>query len=235
MADTSAVEAPAGYRLGDPIALTDLLALPPDGRRYARDPAGRLSLRSPDHARRHRSPISRLVAALVRRVPATWEVAPEPGIALPILIHLRGGRLPASSLGPQAIEPDVAVFSTTLEDDVAHFGVSDLRLVVEVLSTSTWRADLGLGEADQVDRWRSYLASGVPELWVINVGVEDARLPTGSGLFLRNAGEAWQPLEGRDLVVGPPVVHGLGAVTGGIARSNTLEGEVDVGALLAAL
>lgn len=65
MADTStAVEAPAGYRLGDPIALADLLALPPDGRRYARDPAGRLCLMSPDHTRRHRSPISRLIASL---------------------------------------------------------------------------------------------------------------------------------------------------------------------------
>jgi hypothetical protein len=151
------------------------------------------------------------------------------------LIRLGGDRLPPSPLGPQAIDPDVGVFSAAPVDDAVHYGIAELRLVIEVLSRSTWRADLGVGEGDDVDRWSSYLASGVRELWIVNVGVDEAPLPPRSGLFLGNAGEAWRPLDGRDLVVGPPAVHGLGPVTGGVVRSGALEGEVDVGALLAGL
>lgn len=225
-------------RLGDPITLADLLALPPDGRRYARDAAGRLCLMSPDDSQLHRRPLTRLVKRLVRSAPDAWEVHPEPGLDLGRLFHLRGGEVPRSPRGPQSIEPDIAVFDRVAEPaplSPRAFRPAGLRLVVEVLSTSTWNADLGLGEADAVDRWRTYLAAGVPELWVLNVGVDEAPLPPGAGLFLKNAGATWTSLGGRDLVLASTSIHGVSPITAGVVRSEALSTDLDVGALWAEL
>jgi hypothetical protein len=75
--------------------------------------------------------------------------------------------------------------------------------VVEILSPGTWNADLGEGEADDVDRPRTYLENGVLEYWTLNVGVEHPTCPLAprSGRFLERTedGGAW-----RDL----PVVEG---------------------------
>lgn len=222
-------------RLGDPITLADLLALPPDGMRYTRDAAGRLCLMSPDHHRHHRRPLSRLMRRLGRAVADSWEVLPEPGIVFPALLLLGGEPLPPSPLGPQAIEPDVAVFDRRpVEAPLTTMACTSagLRLVIEVLSPSTWNADLGLGEADAVDRWRTYLAAGVPELWILNVGVSGAPLAPGSGLFLKNSGAAWASLGGRDLVLGTGLIHGIAPITAGVIRSDALSTEVDVAELL---
>jgi Uma2 family endonuclease len=51
-----------------------------------------------------------------------------------------------------------------------------LLLVIEILSPTTWRQDLGVGDADDVDRPRTYLESGVPEYWV-SVTVENRVVP----------------------------------------------------------
>lgn len=234
MADTSTLRPTDEARLGEPISLADLLALPPDGRRYARDAAGRLCLMAPDHHRHHQWPLSRLMLRLGAAVPTTWAVLQEPGVVFPVLFHLRGGQLPPSPHGPQVIEPDIAVFDRRpVEAPLTTMACTStgLRLIIEVLSPSTWSADLGLGEADAVDRWRTYLAAGVRELWVVNVGVEGAPLPPGAGLFAKNAGAAWTSLGGRDLVLGADQVHGIAPITAGVVRSEALSTDLDVGAL----
>lgn len=223
----------AGYRLGDPIALEDLLALPPDGRRcrYTRDGEGRLALMSPEDPRQHRWPISRLVTTLVQVCGTRWAVVQEPGIAFPIIRALDGRLLPPSRLGPRLLEPDAAVVdpSPTFVEDAEGvergFAPACVRLVVEVLSPGTHRADLGLGVADDVDRLRSYLESGISEYWVLNPRPERIALPGRSGLFLRNMGERWAPLEGDDLRV-EEQVEGRLPVTAGRVRSCALPGVV---------
>ena len=101
-----------GYRLGDPIALEDLLALPRDGERYGRDAAGRLTIMSPESASRHMRPIARLLCWLNRELPAAFEAVQEPSLAFPRIWALKGQRLlPESRIGRKAIEPDIAVFS----------------------------------------------------------------------------------------------------------------------------
>jgi len=88
-------------------------------------------------------------------------------------------------------------------------GVS--RLVVEVLSPDTWRSDLGIGNADDVDRMRTYLEAGIPEYWVLNPGVEarSCPLPIRSGRFLSRAGDRWEEFEPEDGVLRSGSVPGL--------------------------
>lgn len=219
--------APHGYRLGDPISLADFLALPVDGRRWWRDERGRLSDVLPDDILDHRIPLGSLNAWLARTLPDPWLPIPEPAIALGTLFALTGGRVPPSRFGVKAIEPDVALFSGPVEPAPLTLGAvkavttRGLRLVVEFLSPSTWRNDLGLGEADEVDRWRSYLASGVPELWILNVGVRaPCPMPVRSGLFLRNAGDAWVALSIDGAVPAEGEVHGHRPVSAGVVRST---------------
>lgn len=213
--------APAGYRLGDPIALEDVLALPADGRHYERDAEGRLTLVSPDSPQHHRLPLGRLLRRLNRALDAPYEVLPEPSIALPRLMHLRGEPIPASRLGPRSIEPDVAVFSGQPGDQATRIAPERLLTVVEIISDDTFRSDLGLGRADQVDRWRSYLESGVPEYWILNVGVDGAPLPPRSGMFLRNDGGVWRALHVQDAATGG-TFRDLPIVTAGTVRSSAI-------------
>ena len=85
----------------------DLLALPPDGRRFELDARGRLALMSPDSARRHRVPLSVLVNLLGRSL--DWprqQLHVAPTLALPRILGLKTRRLlPASRLGPKSVEP----------------------------------------------------------------------------------------------------------------------------------
>ncbi len=244
--ETTDLEAPAGYRLGDPIALEDLLALPPDGRRYDRDEQGRLTLVAPEDAGGHRSPIGELTLWLARRLDAPWFPLSEPEIALPRLVTLRGAEVPPSRLGRRIIQPDVAVFDRRpsivpgnpagTREGWTVFEPEGLRLVVEVLSRGTWRDDVGRGAADRVDRWRSYLLSGVPEYWLLNVNVDAAPLPPGSGLFLSAAADAWRPLPVDDLRSLPGEVHGLAPVAAGRVAARSIPGlELDVEAFFARL
>lgn len=208
---TQVEEAPAGYRLGDPIELEDLLALPPDGRRYTRDDQGRLALMPPDDADHHGYPLTRLTRRLNRVLDDPWVVAHERQVAFEPIYDTRGRVLRRSRLGKKAIEPDVALFRArprTLPRSpggATVFTPEGLALVVEVLSPSAALTDLGLGAGHDVDRWRTYLAAGVPEYWLINASPEEAGLPPRSALFLRNAGDRWSPLD---------VEQGLPAPTG---------------------
>lgn len=229
-----------GYRLGDPIALEDLLALPRDGERYGRDTAGRLTIMSPESASRHKRPIARLLCWLNRELPAAFEAVQEPSLAFPRIWALKGQRLlPESRIGRKAIEPDIAVFSR--RPDVVQgnpepepmrwdlFQPGALRLVVELVSPATWRQDLGLGRADRVDRWRTYLQNGVPEYWVLNAAFPGVALPSRSGLFLRNAGERWEPLPGEGLSTSTDEVQDLHPVLGGRITSPALGLTLDLG------
>ncbi len=225
------------YQLGDLIPLEDLLAFPPDPRRLTRDARGRLCLMSPENPGEHRLPIGELNEQLHRLKPSSFRILPEASLALPRLLRLDGSDVPLSKLGrPRAIEADLAVFDGTPQIAQAtrgapkSFTTRGLRLVVEVLSEESWNADLGIGQADAVDRWTSHARSGVPELWLVNAGVEEGcPLPPMTGLFLRNAGDAWTPLDVTAPAHGPGEVHGLRPLVGGVVRS-TLGFELDVGA-----
>lgn len=218
---------PHGYRLGDPISLADFLALPVDGRRWWRDGRGRLSDVLPEEQLEHREPLGIISTWLARSLPDPWLPVPEPAIALRSIYARTGLPVPPSRLGVKAIEPDVGLFSGPMEaaamtgEAVKASTTRGLRLVVEILSDSTWRNDLGIGRADEVDRWRSYLVSGVPELWLLNVGVEaPCPMPPRSGLFLRNAGDAWEPLPIDGAVPAAGEVHGFCPVSAGVVRST---------------
>lgn len=196
---------PTPYRLGAPIELPELLALPPDDNRYTRDEHGRLAIMSPDRLGAHRWPLCSLVSLLNRRLAPPLCVLQEPAIAFPRIYDLRGNLLRESFLGPKTLVPDIACFAQRPRSLEASHGVDvaspeHLRLVIEVLSPRTWRADLGVGSADDVDRMRSYLESGVPEYWVLNPALDDPSCPIRprSGWFLVRDGEAWRrlPVEG---------------------------------------
>jgi Uma2 family endonuclease len=170
------------YQLGASIELADFLALPPDGRRYARDAQGRLTLMSPDDWGHHGDPLTYLVTILARWLPPPWRVLHERAIAFPRIYDLKGRLLRESFLGPKALAPDIAVFTKRPAALRGPHGLTfvapePLRLVIEVLSPSTWRSDLGIGEAEDVDRSRSYLESGVPEYGLLNVGVLEPGCP----------------------------------------------------------
>lgn len=233
--DSLPADASAGYRLGDPIALEDLLALPPDGRRYTRDSEGRLALMSPDRARTHRHPLARLVRLLNLALAPPWYVVPQPSLALPRLLTLSGGELPESRLGRRAIEPDVAVFAARPElvagspagspEGWELYSTAGLRLVIEVLSPRTARADLGRGAADVVDRWRSYRANGVPEYWVLGLD-EEGPLPARSGLFCAAGASGWEALGGEGLEHAEGEVNGLRPIQRGKVASRAVRGLV---------
>ena len=224
----------AGYRLGEPIPLEDFLALVSDGVRYARDDQGRLALMAPDHQGYHRLPLAWVCGSFNRQLdPAEWTVVPEPGVALPVVRHQRGHLVGPSRLGPKQLEPDLAVFSgrPRLQGGAPHgYPVclpDGLRLVVELLSPSTFRDDLGHGQADRVDRWRSYWESEIPEYWLINPGFEGLPLPPRSGLFLTRGEAGWEPLPqasdvGVQLAATP--VRGVQPVIDGVITSAAVEG-----------
>jgi len=222
--------APAGYRLGDPIELKDLLALPPDGRRYTRDAKGRLALMAPDRADTHRHPLGLLTRLLGRGLELSWRVYQEPPIGFDPIYDQAGNVLPPSRLGHKRIVPDLAVWDGTpgLRRDspgaAPSFSPARLRLVVEVLSAGTHESDLGTAEEEQVDRWRTYLVNQVPEYWIVNASSEACGLPPRSGLFLRGDSGLWRPLVGEGLELASVEVNGLAPVTHGRVESSSLPG-----------
>lgn len=234
------------YRLGDRIALEDLLALPPDGRRYDRDAEGRLILMSPEHARHHRWPIMHMYAWLHARLPTGWWAAPEPSVAFEPIWSLRGLRLPLSRLGVRCLEPDFVVFDRRPRfwpgrPDVPDpgwevFAPEGARLVIEVLSPRTQGSDLGQGSRDAVDRWRTFLDNGGEEYWVLNASDEPCGLPARSGLFLARADDRWAPLPGEGLRAAPgEPVHGLAPLVAGAVRSGVLGCPFEIDAFWRAL
>jgi len=228
--ESTPTSAPADYRLGDPIALHDLLALPPDGRRYARDDRGRLALMSPDRPDSHRYPLACLVRFVGRTLDLRWEVVPEPPIGFDPIYDQAGDVLPPSRLGHKRIVPDLAVWDGTPDvrrdpgEKAGSFSPARLRLVVEVLSAGTYASDLGTAEEEQVDRWRTYLVNGVPEYWIVNASSEACGLPPRSGLFLRSDSGLWRPLAGEGLELASVTVNGLAPVTHGRVESSSLPG-----------
>lgn len=219
------------YQLGAPIALAEFLALPPDGVRYDRDEDGRLVLMSPDDPLNHRLPMCLLTALLNRALAPPLMVMHECAVALPEIYSLQTReRIRESFLGPKLLQPDLAVFDrrpTLIPGRFRQHGFdpAGLRLAIELLSPSTWRTDVGRGEADAVDRWRSYWASQVPEYWILNVGVAEAALPVGSGLFLTRGASDWTglPAAGRTAV---DAVHGVLPVRSGTVTSAAVPGLV---------
>ncbi|MBI4614195.1 MAG: Uma2 family endonuclease [Planctomycetes bacterium] len=198
------------YQVGAPIELADLLALPPDGNDYGRDEDGRLVIMSPDDQKKHNNPINRFVAILIREIGPSCVARSEPSVAFAKIRHLRGQLLRESFLGPRAVQPDVAVWGCEPEyvegpTGLTWYSPKDLLLVVEILSPGTWHSDLGIGEADDVDRKRTYLESGVPEYWILNSAVDDpaCSVPLRGALLLSAApgGQAWEeiPIEGGKL------------------------------------
>lgn len=156
------------YAVGAPIALADLLALPPDGNRYGRDERERLVLMAPDDAARHREPILSVATHLARELdPATRRVGSEAPIAFERVYTLAGTILPPSHHGPKALVPDIACFARPIRHVTGPSGhtwysTEGLLLVVELVSPSSWRADLGDGSSpEEVDRWRTYLEADV--------------------------------------------------------------------------
>lgn len=222
---TRETDAPAGYRLGDPIALHDLLALPPDGRWYARDAGGRLTLMSPDDSRSHRIPMSGLAFRLYRGLdPKAYRPIQEPSLVFDRVYTLAGGVLPPSRFGKKGLEPDFAVFAGKPTPDGGRISLAGVHLVIELISPGTFRSDLGIGtDPEAVDRWRTYLEGGVPEYWVLNLGVEAAPIPPRSGLFLANDGGAWRALPGASATAG---FRGLALHTTGLVRSGAIPGLV---------
>lgn len=247
MIDATETAAPAGYRLGDPIELHDLLALPPDGRGYDRDEQGRLILMGPDDAPTHRWPMNVLQRRLSKDLDERWEILQEPGVALEPILALDGAVLLPSRLGRKTLGPDLAVFEGPPrflrgQPDVPDsryqvFAPERLRVAVELLSRRTQRSDLGLGQADAVDRWRTYLANGIDEYWLLNAGTAPCGLPARSALLLRREGAAWRPLEGEALrpARAAAALHGLTPISGGVVRSCALGIGVDLDALWASV
>lgn len=241
---TPTSEAPGRPRLGEPIALCDLLALPSDGRRYARDDQGRLALMAPDHAPGHGYPLTSLHHHLIRSLTARWDVLQERGLALDPILDLQGRTVPPSRLGRKTLEPDLAVFEgrpTVLPHRpgtrMKVFSPRGLRLVIELLSRDTYRSDLGRGAADQVDRWRTYLVNHVPEYWVLNADTEALGLPARSGLFLANdGGRAWSPLPVEGAEAAGAELEGLTPLRAGVVRSHAVPGlTLDLAAFLGGL
>jgi Uma2 family endonuclease len=201
---TTSVFAKSCYKLGAPIPLPELLALPPDGLRYTRDKKGRLALMSPDNAKEHGKPLVWLTRWINRTLADPWWVLHERATAFPKTYDRRGKLVRESFLGPKAIEPDIAIYDREPEliygpHGLPFFSPVGIRLVIEIVSPKTWRSDLGVpGKKQDVDRPRTYLESGVPECWILNAGVEkaEAHLPRGSGRFLERAadGNTWRHL-----------------------------------------
>ncbi len=231
------------FVVGARISLADFLALPSDGVRYDRDEEGRLSLMSPDDFARHRSPIFRLQQRVVRVVPETVQAMVDPAVAFARIYDLSGNLLPESFLGPKAIQPDLACYG---QEPAAVEGPSGftfaspegLLAVAEVLSPSTYRESLGIGEGDTVNRWRTFLEARVPEYWILNIAVDrpGCPLPPASALFLGYDADrgAFSDLvvEGARPVV---EVRGHAAYATGRFRSRILPGfELDLEAFFAA-
>jgi hypothetical protein len=227
-----------GVRLGSSISLSDFLARPVTrdrrGIELARDEQGKLCLMAPDDQFGHRIPLAGLHRVLRCLDDRFWTVQ-EPSVVFPRLIHLEGRPIPPSPLGQQTLEPDLAIFDgrprlvpTPVKGRQGCLP-DGLQVLVEVLSPSTYRNDLGLGRSDDVNRWASYLASGVPELWVLNAEVgRPCPLAPRSGLFLRNAGDRWEPLPVDDAAYAAGEVHGVRPVAGGRLRSLATGAEIDL-------
>ncbi len=206
------------YELGRFIELHHFLALPPGDPRYERDEEGRLAPMSPDDLRPHRVPLVTLAGYFHRRLESPYFVLHEGGVAFERIYDLSGNLLPPSFLGRKTLEPDFVIFDrspSTIEGPEGRTVAAPegIRLVVEIVSAGTWRSDLGVGRADQVDKRRSYLESGVPEYWILNAGVAEAarRLPVRSGQFLaaRRDRSAWEPIPVRKGIVRSRSIRGL--------------------------
>lgn len=189
---TSQPSGPAGrssYRLGAPISLADLLALPPDGNRYSRDEKGRLILTPPDHFRYHRTPLAALAQTFGQQLDRKqYLVVPEARVAFDPIYILDGTIVPPSHHGLPSLEPDLAcirrpVQTVRVSKENEACSQESVILIVEFLSQSTWRSDLGDGRGDDVDRWRTYLECGVSEYWVVNANDEAYGLPPRSCLL----------------------------------------------------
>lgn len=222
-------------RLGQPIALEDVLALAPDGRRYTRDEQGRLATMAPEDAGRHGAPRDALRDLLAPQLDRRrWRVRHEPGVAFDPILALGGRPIPPSRLGRRTLEPDLAVFGgrprlvERTPGGAQVFAPEGLALIVELLSPATWPSDLGLGAGEAVDRWRTYLGAGVPEYWLLNAWQETVGLPPRSALFLRREGAAWRALEVEGAVPANegPRPHGFEALRAGVVRSQVLPGLV---------
>lgn len=191
------------YALGAPIELPDLLALPPDELNYARDSQGRLAIMSPDDFRTHGFALMILANRLGRLLSPPRYVAQECAIAFERNYDLRGKLLRPSFLGPKAILPDLACFSQRPEFVAGPRGLTfaaprHLALIVEILSRGTWRSDLGIGQAEDVDRMRTYLESPAGEYWLLNPSVDEPEcpVPVRGGRFLARAvgANAWEEI-----------------------------------------
>ena len=122
----------------------DLWAMPDDGRRY--ELLGGAIIVSPPPTRRHQRAAFRMARLLDDAVSPGLEVLPSPlGLFFPDQDYL---------------EPDVVVFDPRIVIDDELRGGMPL-LVVEVLSPSSLRRDLG----DKMTRYRD---EGVPSYWVVD-------------------------------------------------------------------
>ncbi len=220
------------YRLGAPIALADLLALPPDGNRYSRDEKGRLTLTPPDNAEFHRTPLSALTATLAASVDRQrYLVVPEGSVAFDPIYELRGTVLPPSHHGLATIEPDLAclrrpVRTVRSSKNNKVYAPEGVALVMELLSHSTWRRDLGDGAAEDVDRWRTYLENGVPEYWIFNACDHACGLPPRSclPLALDTSIGTWADLDAEDARYAPEEYRGRRVLVGGRVQSRAVPG-----------
>jgi Uma2 family endonuclease len=222
------------YCLGAPISLADLLALPPDGNRYSRDEKGRLILGPPDHADFHRTPLAVLTQTIGRQLDAErYLVVPEGSVAFDPIYDLNGVVVPLSHHGLPCIEPDIVClrrpFRTLRASEKNKvYAPESVALVVEVLSPSTWREDLGDGAGDKTDRWRTYLEGRVPEFWIVNANDVPCGLPPRSVLALAfdpSVG-TWSDLGVEEARYAAGDYRGRQALAGGRIQSTVLPGLV---------
>jgi Uma2 family endonuclease len=229
------VGARPAYLLGAPISLADLLALPPDGNRYARDEKGRLVFMAPDDAIRHRGPLNYAAGRLRLALdPAKVDVLSEAPIVFERTYALDGSILPPSHHGPKALVPDIACFARPprfIRAPSGHtwYSAERLLLVVEFLSPSTWASDLGDAQGpsrDDVDRWRTYLENHVAEYWILNAGFERCGLPPRSGLFLSYDPDrvGWCELDVAHAQHASTDYRGRTPVVSGTVRSRSMAG-----------
>ncbi|MBX3225942.1 MAG: Uma2 family endonuclease [Labilithrix sp.] len=189
MASAPHSDSQPSYALGAPISLADLLALPPDGRRYARDENGMLILSPPDHADFHRTPLAILMQGMIRQLDDRSLVVAGGSVAFDPIYTLNGTVVPLSHHGLPCIEPDIICLRRPFRTIRASeknkvYAPEDVMLVVELLSPSTWREDLGDGTGDKTDRWRTYLDGRVGEYWIVNAQETTCGIPARSVLAL---------------------------------------------------
>ena len=164
-------------------------ALPADGNRY--ELIGGELLVTPSPARPHQTAL----VALFRRL--------DPFVQSNGIGHLLLSPADLSLGEDEVLQPDLFVFRPTPEDQGRDWeSVTDLLLVVEVLSPSTARYD-------RLVKRQRYKRARVPEFWIVDL---DARLierwrPDDARPEIAADEIAWQPTPDR-----PPLVIDLGAL-----------------------